>query len=358
VQIGFLTRSQLSAATLAVVALLGADATAQTAAAPKPAALQLSRWFELQNATLNLRYRFIDTSAGVTATNQMQYRQVLRGRLKFDSKAKYTLNLGLFTGTRFTSGWDNTGWGTASAQKNLAFRAIYFAAQPVRGLEAQYGGLLIIRGQSTEVTTYDEDGYVIGQRITLRRPELHLDELSATVGYLSSDAREIGISKRTKYLNDTPNYRHFLAGRKFGRRTALSVDFTSANGANTWRQGVNVKTPELHVIDTIVFENYQRTNRNADHGFALTLDKAVHTKISVNGGYASIDPLFGGLNSDRFNIGNRVFGMITCNISPEFLASWFVTRAVGNGVPLPQRTLTNLVFTYNALPALRRTGLF
>ena len=353
-----MTRFSLSAAILAVLGLFGAEAWAQTPAPAKPAPPHLSRWFEVQNATLNLRYRFIDTTAGVTTANQLQRRETLRGRFKLDSSAKYTLNLGLSTGTRFTSGWDNTGWGIASAQKNLAFRAIYFAAQPVRGLAVQYGGLYIIRGESTELTTYDEDGYVIGQRITLRRKELHLDELSATVGYLSSDAREIGISKRTKYLNDTPNYRHFLADKKFGTRAAVSIDFTFADGANIWRQGLNVKTPELRVVDTIVLENYQRRNRNADQGFALTLDKAVHRNVRVNGGYASVDPLYGGLNSDRFQIGNRVFGMVIYNISPEFLASWFVTRAVANDVPLPQRTLTNLVFTYNALPALRRTGLF
>ena len=118
------------------------------------------------------------------------------------------------------------------------------------------------------------------------------------------------------------------------------------------------QTPELRVIDTIILENYQRTNRNPDQGFALTLDKALHRKVSVNWGYASIDPRYGGLNADRFHVGNRLFTMLIYNISPEFLASAFITRAVGNDVPLPQRTLSNIVFTYNALPVLKRTGLF
>src|SRR5688572_24924338 len=68
---------------------------------PSPA---LTRWFELQNATLNLRYRFIDTSAGTITTNQLQHRETIRGRVKFDTSAKYTWNFGVFTGTRFTSG--------------------------------------------------------------------------------------------------------------------------------------------------------------------------------------------------------------------------------------------------------------
>jgi hypothetical protein len=354
-----MTSTHIIAGVLTAI-LMAADANAQTAPPlAKPAVPQLARWFELQNATLNLRYRFIDTSAGTITTNQLQHRESLRARVKFDKTARYTLNLGLFTGTRFTSGWDNTGWGINDAQKNLAFKAIYFAAAPFAGVEAQYGGLYIIKGESSELTTYDDDGYVIGQRISVKRPaQLYLDEISATVGYLASDPREIPISRRTKYLNDTPNYRHFLVDKKFGKRLGISGDFTYAAGARTWREAFNLKTPELRVVDTVIFENYQRVNHNADQGFAITLDKALNKRVSVNWGYASIDRNYGILNADRFQIGNRVFAMAVYNISPQFLASWFITRAVGNDAALPQRTLTNLVFTYNALPDLKRTGLF
>jgi len=345
----------------AIVMALPALARAQQAAPlPTPSlAPPLARWVDVQNATLNLRYRFIDTTAGTVTTNQLQHRESLRARVKFDQKAKYTANFGLFTGTRFTSGWDNTGWGIAGAQKNLAFKAIYLAAVPIVGVEAQYGGLYIIKGESTELTTYDDDGYVIGQRISVRRPkQLLLDEVSVTVGYLSSDPSEIPISKRTKYLNDAPNYRHFLVDKKFGKRAGVSTDFTYAAGAKTWRQGLTLKTPELRLVDTVVVEVYERTNRSADQGFALTLDKAVRRNVSVNWGYASIDLRYGTLNADRFQVGNRGFAMVTYNITPDLLASAFITRAFGNDVPLPQRTLSNIVFTYNALRALKRTGLF
>jgi hypothetical protein len=355
----------------------GAQSTSadnQTATPPRPTApgapnvpvppmsstkTEIARWFELQNATLNLRYRFIDTTAGRITTNQLQHRETIRGRVKFDKSAKYTWNFGVFTGTRFTSGWDNTGWGIADAQKNFAFKASYFSAIPVTGVEAQYGGFYILKGESSELTTFDDDGYVIGQRVSVRRPkQLYLDEISATVGYLAADPREIPISRRTKYLNDTPNYRQFLIDKKFGKRVGASTDFTYADGSKTWRQGLNLKTPELRIVDTIVLELYERVNRTADQGFAVTLDKALHKKLSLNWGYASIDPAYGILNADRFQIGNRAFAMVVYTISPEFLASAFITRAIGNDTPLPQRTLSNIVFTYNVIPALRRTGLF
>ena len=50
--------------------------------------------------------------------------------------------------------------------------------------------------------------------------------------------------------------------------------------------------------------------------------------------------------------------MTTYTFSPRFSGSAFITRAVGNNVPIPQRTLSNLIFTYNVLPDLRRSGLF
>jgi hypothetical protein len=328
--------------------------------APNPTVIstRIARWVDLQNLTFNLRHRFIDTTSGTITTNQLQHRESVRGRVKFDQDGRYSWNFGVFTGTRFTSGWDNTGWGMAGAQKNFAFKVSYFTAAPVAGVEAQYGGMYILRGESTELTSYDDDGYVIGQRFSVKKPtQLHVDEISATVGYLASDPREIPISKRTKYLNDTPNYRHFLVDKKLGTRGGVSVDFTDAAGARTWRQGLNFKTSELKLADTVTLEFYERVNRSADQGFAVTLYKALHKKAGVNWGYASIDPRYGILNSDRFQIGNRVFAVLVYHISPDFLASAFITRAVGNDIPLPQRTLSNVVFSYNALPGLRRMGL-
>jgi hypothetical protein len=350
----------------AVLVTLHIPAAAQIPAPPprpapaaRPAKAQIARWLDLQNATLNARFRFIDTSAGVVTTKQLQHRETLRGRLKADAAGHYALNFGAFTGARFTSGWDNTPWGISSTQKNFAFKQLFFAAQPVTGIEGQAGSLYIIKGEQTEITSYDDDGYVMGERLSVRRPkDAFFDEISFTNAYLTSDVTMINAGKRFSHI-DEPNYRQFLLDKKIGKRVGVSGDFTALNGAHTWRQAVNVKTPRLHAVDTVEFENYERTNANRDYGFALWAEKALTKKLSLNGGYASIDPKYGGLNSDRFNIGNRVFLTTSYVLSPSFTASAFVTTAVGNdGVTLPQRTLLNLVFAYNVLPDLRRTGLF
>lgn len=319
----------------------------------------VKRWLDLQNATLNLRYRYVDNSAGVVTTNQLQHRETLRGRFKFDKPGRYALNFGLFTGVRFTSGWDNTPWGIKDFERNLAFKALYVAAQPIVGLEAQVGGLYIVKGESSELTTYDEDGFITGERVSIRRPkQLFFDEISVTNAYFvgGTGGTMIPISKRLPHL-DEPNYQHYLVDKKIGKRAAVSADYTTETGRKTWREAVKVTTRELRVIDSVLFENYQRTNSRPANGFAVTLDKAVNKHFSINGGYARIDPHYGPLNADRFNIGKRAFVMPIFVFGP-FTASFFITTAVGRNGVLPQRTLSNPVFTYNALPALKRTGLF
>jgi hypothetical protein len=339
-------------------------APAQPGAVPAahPSAVQgfLARWLDLQNATLNLRYRFVDNSAGVVTTNQMQHRESLRARLKFDSSGRYALNFGLFTGVRFTSGWDNTGWGINSAQKNLAFKALYFAAQPIAGVETQVGGLYIIKGESTEFTTYDEDGFVTGERVSVRRPkQLFFDEISVTSAYFvgGTGPANIPVHKRLPHI-DEQNYQHYLVDKKIGKRAGVSGDYTREGGRHTWRQAINLKVRESRVIDSVIVEAYQRTSATSGNGFAFTVDKALNKKLSVNGGYARIDPNYGPLNADRFNIGNRAFITTTYSFSPELLASFYITTAVGRNGVLPQRTLSNTVVTYNVIPALKRTGLF
>jgi hypothetical protein len=320
----------------------------------------MARWLDLQNATLNLRYRFVDNSAGTVTTNQLQHRESLRARFKIDERARYALNVGVFTGVRFTSGWDNTGWGIADAQRNIAFKALYGAGQPIPGVELQVGGLYIVKGESTEFTTYDEDGYVTGERLSIRRPEvLFVDEVAVTSAYFvgGTGPSNIPISRRLPHFGDQ-NYQHYLVDKKLGKRAGVSADYTTEIGRRTWRQAINLKVRESHVVDSVIVELYQRTNTTPAKGFAVTLDKALTRKLAVNGGYARIDPLYGPLNADRFNIGNRAFVMATYNFSPELLASFFVTTAVGQNGVLSQRTLSNSVVTYNVLPALRRTGIF
>jgi hypothetical protein len=323
----------------------------------KPADLRLTRWLDLQTVTLYARFRFVQNSAGVTTVRQLQHKEAIRGRLKLDRPGKYSLNFGVFSGKTFTSSWDATGWGTGDAQGYLALKQLYVAARPLAGLEVQYGGLYIIRGESTEISTYDEDGFIVGGRTSVRRPDkLFFDEVSLTFANLG-DVATPNLTKRLRRL-DTVNYRHLLADKRIGKRAALSVDYTNQAGRGTIREAVSITTPELRVAGLVRLENYQRVAGQPASGFVAYGEKAIRRRLVLGAGYARIDRFFGGLNGDRYGVGNRLYVFTTLTTDSGFVLQSYVTRALGTAYPIPQRLRVDVVFSYNLLKPLQRTPLF
>ena len=247
-----------------------ADAGAPAAQiAPRPVAPRppvpsaFSRWGDLQQFNLSMRYRFIENSAGVRTNDQVQNRTEFRGRFKFDRAGHYALNTGVFTGAASISGWNNTGWGTGDPARNLNLKQLYFAAVPIGGLELQYGGIYVNRGEGTQITTYDNDLYLTGQRVGVKRPkQLWFDEISATQAYLG-DAKLPSVWDRFHRLGES-NYYQLLVGKKVGKRVGMSADYTSAEGVSTWRSAVAVKAPELTVLDGMRVETYARPEAGLD----------------------------------------------------------------------------------------------
>jgi hypothetical protein len=318
--------------------------------APSP----IFRWLELQAANLVMRYRYSDTDTGVVTSNQLQHQESFRGRLKFDAKGRFALNAGLDSGATFISGYNNTGWGMGNSSAMLYLKQLYLSAAPVKGLELQFGGLGILRGEVTEITSYDNDGYIAGERLTLKRPrELFFDEISVTYAYLG-DIISPGINKRFHRL-DQSNYHQFLVSKKLGDRAAVSFDYSFQSGVETLRQGLHVATKELHIIDMVRFENYERVDYRPDYGYAVYAEKVLHKKVTVGGGIADIDPNYNGLNADKFSRGRRLFGEATYTLLPELNISAFFTRAVGNDYALLNRTRFNLVLRYNLFRSLQRS---
>src|SRR5450759_1791837 len=157
------------------------------AQSPPPAAASdappLRRWLDIQNFTVFSRYRFAANSKDVTTSDQLQYKDTFRARFNIDPRKRYTITVGYFSGSSFTSTWDNWGIGnnTTLDGKDHYMKQLYASAAPVRGLELQYGGIYITRGETDEFISYDDDGYLVGERVTARRPkELYLDEISVT----------------------------------------------------------------------------------------------------------------------------------------------------------------------------------
>jgi hypothetical protein len=332
---------------------MAAPAPAKSAA---QAAATTHRWVDLTVGSADARYRLIDTSAGVRTSNMLQHKQTIRAGLKFDPKGRYSLQTGLGTGSSFTGSWEATGVGTGEPTWAFNVRTLYLAAQPVKGLEVHVGGLAATtRGESTEITAYDNDGFLVGERVSIKRAkDLWLDEVSATVGYLG-DTSTPNVFKRLDSL-DNHNYTQVLAAKKLGARAAASADWTRVAGVETWREAVRVATKETGVVDSVRLELYQRVDAPDGEGFALSLDKALSKQVSATGGYATIDRAAPLLNGDRYARGRRMFVESRINVTPELTLNVFYSRAFKNDFAVANKTRFDIVASYNVLKALQRAG--
>lgn len=330
------------------------ETVSETTVVRKTTGEKIKRWLEFDTFSLSTRYRFIENSNRRTASNANQYQVALRGKFKFDKKGDYSVIAGLYSGNNFTSGWNNTGWGTGDTQTNLYLKQLYFQARPVKGVEIQYGGLTIARGQSTEVTSYDNDAYIMGERLSLKIPKkLFFDDISVTYAYLG-DLNKPNVFNRFRRLNKS-NYHQFLVGKHIGKRADFSADYTFESGTDTLHQAIKLKVPETKLLDTVLFENYQRVSGNKGYGFNLFGEKKVSKKFSLNGGFAHLDRRT--LQGDRFPAGNSVYSTAAFKLNNELTLSTFIIRGLGSAVDVRPRTRFEFIVGYNVLDLLRRKKL-
>ncbi len=313
-------------------------------------------FLEVQSAKISTRYNYIETDRGVTTRNAQQHKEAFGFRFRFDRDGKYSLNMVAGSGGGFTSSWDSLGIGS-DWNSNLNLRELFLSLKPWKALNLQCGGISIIRGAATEITTYDNDAFIAGARVSIKSPKyLFFDDISGTLAYLG-DVNEPDVFRRFERL-DEPNYHQILATKKIGKRAVVSGEFASLSGIATLRQAIQVKVPELRMIDSVRFENYQRVEGRKDYGYAVHGDKRVLKKLVLGGGFAAIDRHYGGLNGDRFNKGKRIFAQARIDILESLDAEVFIQKAVANGYSISNDIRLDLVLTYDLLPGIRKLGVF
>lgn len=308
-------------------------------------------WLGLEALNIQARYQFIETGLGNTLRNHLQHKQQAQGELWLEPGRRLSMKALVSGGGGFTSSWNGTGWGS-DAVTNLWVRELFLALKPATGINLEYGGLGIVRGQSTEITTYDNDGYLVGGRLTVRRPgNLFFDRIAVTYAYLG-DLRTPDVFKRLDRWDES-NYHQFQVEKRLSDRLTLSADYTFQAGVETLRQAARVAVPEAIVVDSVRFENYQRVDVERDFGFAVQGWKAFHPRVEVGAGYADIDPAYGGLNADRFNIGRRFFALANLFPMRDLTIEMFIQRAVANDFTVSNRTRVDVILNYNLLSGLR-----
>ncbi len=332
-----------------------AQAPAAQARPPEPA---LRRWFEFQQFVLGTRYRIIETSSDVVTSNHMQYREQIRARVNLDPKKRYTVNAGFYSGSSFIGSWDNLGPGTGDFNGHDHYmRQLYVSAAPAAGVEGQFGGLYVTRGENTEYTSYDDDGYLVGGRASVRRPKaLYFDEIAVTYGSLGP-AGDPNLWNRWDDLED-PNYTQVLAAKRFSQMVSASLDYTNYDDTDTLRGGVALRFKPGSALSAVRYEQYIRTSEPDAAGFSLAAERPITKWVRLQGGYVTIDEHYGGLNADRIQRGRRFFVIANVPIYGPLSASVFATHALAATYPLSNKTRLDAVLAWDVLSSLRHTGVF
>jgi hypothetical protein len=253
------------------------------------------------------------------------------------------------------AGFNNTGLGAGPAQSAVYLKHLYLSAAPLNGIEIQYGGLNIWHDESTDITGYGYSGYVVGERASIKRPrELFFDDISIFYGY-AGDFNTPNVIQRAEHLSQS-NFHRFILRKDIGARAWVSADYAFQSGLPTWREAVRIRTSELRAIDTIHAEVYEISRIHSGRGFAAYVEKTIHPRLVLGGGYADIDRLM--LNSDRYGRGKRFFLTAKIPISGALSMLVFATQAADHAsTNMPQQRI-DIGLYYNVLDLLSKKRWF
>lgn len=352
--------SLLVASLLLVSAMPALAQTATPAAAPTartvPPTPPLRRWIDVQAFTVASRYRRIETSANEVTANHVQYNERLRARFNLDRKKRYTLTAQLLTGPTWTASWITTGIGTGTSNwSDHHIRHLFASAMPVAGVEAQAGSLIIARGESTEITTWDDDGLMVGGRLSVRRPAaLHLDEVSVSHGTIASAGTPSAWAHRHDL--DATNYTQALVAKKVSARVSASADYTRVQHTETLRAAAAVRLPASAPVSAVRYEQYARVTGTRAAGFAVTAERSVTARVRLRGGYATVDPHYGSLNGDRYFRGRRVFAFADIKLRGVVSATLYGTQALSSPTVIPVKRRMDAVLNVDLLAWLQQKG--
>jgi len=332
---------------------------------------KVDRWLDLETFNYSARYRSTFDADGARAFDQGQERLLADGTFKFDPQGRYGIGFHLSSGRYFNWSYsDFIGGGQHSFLQNtearmtpteqyimnlippangfynsgggeLYFRQAFLALEPIRGIQLQGGGLAINHGVNTEATSYDDDGYISGERVSIKRNDkFWLSEVSYTRAFLGEFytpnffARAEDLSKQ--------NYWQILGRKDFGKRVSVSADYTLSTPKSlvpipsvpytfkVAREGIFTDVHESRVLDAVRLEAYQRINSTlfsvgtpipAAKGYALTLTRSYKKRLSLDAGIADIDlgyianmgynlqaiELGLTVNGDQYGVGRRYF---------------------------------------------------
>lgn len=322
-----------------------------------PPAPALRRWVDVQHLQLAHRYRWFESTEGRLGASGVQWQPQVRARVLLDAEAKYALHVGAFGGSSFISGWNNTGAGLGEFAGNFAVKQLFFAAQPSTALELQVGSLYLARGESTEITTYDNDAYVTGERATWRPSEALPLQLMLTTGHLG-DTRTPNAFGRLDRVREW-NYGQLLGALTLTPALAVSADYTYEGGRDTLRQGATVFLPaRIKTARALKVEAYERLSPDRALGIGISVDLRPAPGLVITAGAATVDREYGGLNGDRFDRGTRIYSAGSYALTRDLAVGYFWGEGISNARPIANEHRVEVLVTVNPTARLRQKGVF
>lgn len=377
------------------------ETTVQPVAASAPAPKPLTaRWLDLKTLTHAQRYRSAFDQNDYRLFGDGQQRSIAEGTFKFDAEGRYTIGFRASSGRYFNWAFADyagpgisarTGPGSGAAASHTPaegyaiyqailtdpvgvvtyshlpsngwefyVRELYGSASPVTWGTVEFGSFGIERGLSSEITTFDDDGYLTGERVRLHDAKhLYFDQIGFTNAFLGN-VGDPNLFSRGLELKSS-NYRQINVIKKVSPRFAISGDYTWLIGTDTLHEAVTAETKELRFADRIRVEAYQRLNTitlqglavSGGSGFAVALDKKVLPRVDFGAGFASVDEDYTvytgsrfahsigfGLNGDSYSMGKRPFLHANVRVNHVVSAFGFYTHHVGpRTVNLDQQNL-------------------
>ncbi|MEP6787685.1 MAG: hypothetical protein ABJB40_04595, partial [Acidobacteriota bacterium] len=148
-----------------------------------------------------------------------------------------------------------------------------------------------------------------------------------------------------------------LVRKQVNKHVSFSADYTFESGRDMLHQAIKFKIPESHILDTVLFENYQRIDPDRGYGFGLYGEKVLKKKLTLGGGFTRIDKPM--LNADRYPPGKRIYINAAVKLTHELTLSSIYIEGVGLlASPASQRTRFEIILSYNILEMLHHKKLF
>ena len=315
---------------------------------------------------------------------EMQHKEKFEGWVNLDPAGIFSLHTSISSGYYFTRSYAETGWGSPWYQErgaNLFMRQLYMQVEAVKGLQVQYGSLGIEHGTISENISYDEDGYIAGERIMLKRPkDFYFDEVAITYAYIGDYTKPNMFSRLDRFAQS--NYHQFLVAKTVAHRVKTSLDLTHHGWSETVRLGAIADIHEIKALDSIRFGYYDRYHSNHGTGFEISAERHILKNLKVSGGYVDIDlnykaletpydklvfrtasatlgPAPGGpVMADRFGLGHQPWGMVAYKINPVMSVSFFARGLIFNDSKLVNTYRSDiLALDFNLLPLTHRMGI-